>query len=824
MPHCNAYFKQNSDIIIKVYSSDAGKSANNGTVSKVEFYNGTTKLGESASATNNTYSFTWKCVPAGKYTIKAVSTNSKNVSFTSAGVIIQVGSKDVTSHGMSANKGKYLANIIAGSANSDYNTLWNGVSAENGCKWGSVEGSQDQMNWGSADVSYDHAKNNNLMFRYHAIAWGSQYPEWIKTLNTTDFKAEMEEYMAAVAARYEYMDQIDVLNEQIGTHAEGTGYFRNGLGGTGATGYDWQIWLFTKAREYFPNSKLVLNDYGLENDQNAIRQMLGLVQALRDRGLIDGFGTQAHCFNVDATSASGLKAALDLMDDGGVPIYVTELDLNGGVTDANNQSQQKSSYQTHFPIYWEHPSVAGITLWGYVDGQTWKTGTGILTSSRQDKQAMTWLKSYMSGQTDVSYPFGTIAGSCCATPSPSVQETSYLYKIGDQATQLSATGNALTWYGPDGTTLSSAPTPSTDTEGVFIYSVTETGSCESSPTNITVTVYAPQSPYGGTAMVIPGKIEFEYFDEGGQDSAYYDSSPGTSASPAPDFRTDEDVDIEICSDDGDGYNLGYTISGEWLEYTVDVKSAGTYSIDLRVACEGSGRTISLQSNGVAIATDISIPDTKGWQKWQTITVDDVELSAGRQIITLTIGSENYVNLNYMTFSLSSTPPSVTITSPANNSEFTTNDEIAISATALATDATIADVTFYANDKLLDTDNSAPYAYQWSGFEAGTYEIKAVATDSKGATTYETVQVTIAEAPATITLSAGWNLVGYPIEGSAEVSVALSSIWNEVETVKNNDGFFMKEYSSTFNSLQKLEWGQGYLVKVKNSCDLVWEKQ
>jgi len=122
------------------------------------------------------------------------------------------------------------------------------------------------------------------------------------------------------------------------------------------------VYLFERARHYLPNTKLILNDYGLEGDPNAIGQQLALVKILRDRGLIDGFGTQAHCFNVDNTTATGLKSNLDLMATGGLPIFVTELDLNGNNESDNNAAQQLASFQTHFPVYWEHPAVAGITI------------------------------------------------------------------------------------------------------------------------------------------------------------------------------------------------------------------------------------------------------------------------------------------------------------------------------------------------------------------------------------------------------------------------------------------------------------------------------
>jgi len=215
--------------------------------------------------------------------------------------------------------------------------------------------------------------------------------------------------MAAIAKRYPFIDQIDVLNENMylntwnkQEHAAGTPYFRTGMGGPGETGYDWAIWLFEKARHYFPNSKLVINDFELEINNAGLNEILALVKVLRDRGLIDGFGTQAHHFNVDGITANNLQNALNNMAKSGVPVYVTELDLKGNpVSEAN----QLNSYKTSFPVYWNHPAVAGITLWGYVEGQTWSTGTGILNSNGTERSAMAWLKSYMDGLPDVGYPF-----------------------------------------------------------------------------------------------------------------------------------------------------------------------------------------------------------------------------------------------------------------------------------------------------------------------------------------------------------------------------------------------------------------------------------
>lgn len=179
----------------------------------------------------------------------------------------------------------------------------------------------------------------------------------------------------------------------------------------------------------------------------------------------------------------------------------------------------------------------------------------------------------------------------------------------------------------------------------------------------TIEVRAPQSPYGGSPHAIPGVIEFEEYDTGGADSAYYDSSPGSETGVS--FRDDEDVDIEECTDTDGGYNIGWGTAGEWLEYTVDVMNSGTYAIDIRVACDGTGRTLDLEVNGTPIASDIAIPNTGGWQTWETVTIDDVVLSAGTQIIRATIGNTDYINLNHMTFRI------LTVTS----ADFTSNDKV-----------------------------------------------------------------------------------------------------------------------------------------------------
>ena len=279
---------------------------------------------------------------------------------------------------------------------------------------------------------------------------------------------------------------------------------------------------------------------------------------------------------------------------------------------------------------------------------------------------------------------------------------------------------------------------------------------------ITVRVNVPQSPYGGTAHKIPGTIQLEEFDLGGNGFAYYDDTPGSET--GVDFRTDEDVDIELCTDTGGGYNIGWATAGEGLENTVNEEAAGTYDLDFRVAVSGTGRTVTVAMDGTAIASNVSFPTTGGWQTWQTVTVHNVELVAGTQIMRVTVGETNYVNMNYVEFKAVdvSLPPAVSLTGPSNNASYGSNETVRITATASDPDGSVSNVDFYAGELLIGSVTSAPYAIDWSRMNPGIYALTAVATNDKG--------VSMRSTPVSVTIQAvqaPFNGVAHTIPGRIE---------------------------------------------------------
>jgi uncharacterized protein involved in high-affinity Fe2+ transport len=163
-----------------------------------------------------------------------------------------------------------------------------------------------------------------------------------------------------------------------------------------------------------------------------------------------------------------------------------------------------------------------------------------------------------------------------------------------------------------------------------------------------------EAPYGGTAAAVPGTVQAENYDTGGQGVAYNVTAVNGSANS---YRSDG-VDLEATTDTGGGYDVGWTATGQWFKYTVNVATAGTYAVSLRLAAP-TAVTNALQIDNAA-GTDltgvVTAPATGGWQTWTTVTAN-ITLPAGVQTLTVDQDSGGW-NINYLAFAASggSTPP------------------------------------------------------------------------------------------------------------------------------------------------------------------------
>ncbi|MCS7239632.1 MAG: endo-1,4-beta-xylanase [Candidatus Bipolaricaulota bacterium] len=281
---------------------------------------------------------------------------------------------------------KFLGNVFRGYMEPPkFREYWNQVTPENAGKWGSIAISREIWFWGLLDAIYEYAKEQSFIFKFHTLVWGQQQPLWLVDLSPEEQRAEIERWFKTVAERYPSIDLIDVVNEPL----HSSPLYKEALGGEGVSGWDWVITAFELARTFFPQSKLLINEYGVISNPTEAQSYAHLVQLLKSRGLVDGVGIQCHAFEMDYVDLATMRVCLEILAATGLPLYVSELDISG-----DDQTQLRR-YQEKFPVLWEHPNVVGVTLWGYVQGQMWTENAYLLRVDGTERPALTWLMEYV---------------------------------------------------------------------------------------------------------------------------------------------------------------------------------------------------------------------------------------------------------------------------------------------------------------------------------------------------------------------------------------------------------------------------------------------
>jgi beta-glucosidase len=237
-------------------------------------------------------------------------------------------------------------------------------------------------------------------------------------------------------------------------------------------------------------------------------------------------------------------------------------------------------------------------------------------------------------------PQASLSGQAASSVTLSGQDTT-----GGQTLTYSATGL------PAGLSISSAGvisgTPTTN--GTTTVTVTAKDGNGAFASQSFVWTVSPGTtaggPYGGTAAAIPGTVQAANYDTGGQGVAYSVASVNGSANS---YRSDG-VDLEACTDTGCGDDIGWTAAGQWFNYTVNVATAGTYTVSIRLASP-SGVTDGLHiasSSGANLSGNINVPATGAWQTWTTVTAT-VTLPAGRQTLAIDQDHGGW-NIHQLTF-------------------------------------------------------------------------------------------------------------------------------------------------------------------------------
>ncbi len=187
-------------------------------------------------------------------------------------------------------------------------------------------------------------------------------------------------------------------------------------------------------------------------------------------------------------------------------------------------------------------------------------------------------------------------------------------------------------------------------------------------------------PWEDKMQSIPGRIECELYDKGGEGTAYHDADSANNGSgklnPANgnflnEFRMHEGVDISYTKSgaiDNNPYNkimpesnqlyLGWTQPGEWINYTIKVKETGLYRI-AAVYTSNAGGAIALDIDGrqtggpLKISSTYDARDTVAWRQWHHWNKIDslkvIKMKKGIHLLTLHITEQGNMNFDYLEF-------------------------------------------------------------------------------------------------------------------------------------------------------------------------------
>ncbi len=282
---------------------------------------------------------------------------------------------------------KFLGNIIREGSNIPYQfgNYWNQVTPKNHGKWRSIEFSRNNMQWSGLDRIYLYAKNNGFLFTQDALIWGKQEPDWLASLSLAEQRKEIEEWVELFGQRYPAADYIIVVNEPLREPP----FYKQALGDDGKTGWDWVIWSFEKAKKYCPNSKLIINEWGILNGWTSIDDYLEIINLLRKNNLIDGIGIQGNF--LEDKDISVIRFHLEKLAQTGLPLYITGYEVN--LADDDKQLQV---YREQFPLLWEHPNIEGITIWGDRQQTIPEKDACLIRADGMGRPALTWLREYLS--------------------------------------------------------------------------------------------------------------------------------------------------------------------------------------------------------------------------------------------------------------------------------------------------------------------------------------------------------------------------------------------------------------------------------------------
>ncbi len=317
-------------------------------------------------------------------------------------------------------------------------------------------------------------------------------------------------------------------------------------------------------------------------------------------------------------------------------------------------------------------------------------------------------------------------------------------------------------------------------------------------------------PYTGYGNKVPGYIEAEDYDIGGEGYAYHDSD---GSNIYGEYRDDEAVDIKTCTDKYGDYTVSDFGSDEYLVYTLDVLETGSYQLDLRVAASNNS-SFEVYINDNETPVEITVPATGGDEEWSNVTSGTFNLEMGENILKLK-STGTSVNLNYFGVFTENATKSIKLVNLQNGEVLKPNQVYEVMwSSEYVRDVKIGLTTNGGtNWSFISEGNSAKYGvWRWKTPNIESEECKIMIIDKDQSSVSDITPVFrisnasgVAEEVSKIEYSLKQNYpnpfnpettIGFSVKESQNVKLTIYNIKGQVVKVLTN-----KEYSAGHHSVK-----------------------
>lgn len=306
-------------------------------------------------------------------------------------------------------------------------------------------------------------------------------------------------------------------------------------------------------------------------------------------------------------------------------------------------------------------------------------------------------------------------------------------------------------------------------------------------TNIITITVGEQVPYSGTPFQIPGIIEagnYDKFEGGmGQGISYFDSSPNNEGN----YRPTEYVDA--ATDVAEGATVGWITAGEWMEYTIDVVTAGNYTVTARYACGNTagGGPFKFELDGSPVSGDITMNYAGDWGNWQDKVITNVQLTQGQHVLRVAVANGEF-NLGRMTFALAGP---LTFVPPIANAG--ANVTVSLPATTASLDGSLSShptlpITYLWEQvygpSIINFSSTTVASPGIGNLVAGVYKVKLTVSDGTYSATDEVLIIVSASGNAapSVSITAPSNNASYLQGDTINIAATASDLDGTIVSV------------------------------------------